>query len=377
VSARIGDAVIFRGTPRDLGGTPSADTVHWTEDFAGTLTFLDTTSVLNQATVRLDNTSFGTANVLAWVNGQNLGYGQIYNPVQGLIPAVGNETNGVLVNAGLVYVATDTGVAMIDQTDKVATFINTPEPIYYLAHDRTNNRIYAGARFSGTVYVIDGFTNTLQRNFQMNGFFVPQMAVDESTGNLLVPTVFCVGVSACVNVDFLGVFNTDGGLVDTIRIGNQGVALAFDQATRTAYVGIFVGPLDSVRVIDLAQRKTVDSIEVGSSLANLAFNPVTNVLYATDYNDNTVHVIDGTTHQVRNRVSVGAVPEGIAIDTVRNKVYVTSTVEPTVYVLDATTDALIQYISVGAPTSQAAVWQGGNQLYVNAYGGRDVRVLKF
>ena len=377
ISARIGDNLIFDGTPRDQGGTPTADTIHWAEDFAGTLAFLDTTSVFNQATVRLIGTSFGTTNVLAIVNGVNLGFAQVYNPVQGLIPGVGNETNGVVVNAGLVYVATDTGVAMIDQSDRVSTFIPIPEPTYYLAHDRANNRIYAGARFSSTIYVIDGFTNTLQRNFQVNGFFVPQFAVDESTGNLLVPTVVCVGTPACVNVDFLAVFNSDGGLVDTIPIGDQGIALAFDQAARKVFVGVFAGPLDSIKVIDLAQRKAVDSIEVGSSLANLAYNPVTRLLYASDYNDNTVHVIDGTTHQLRNRVFVGAAPEGIAIDTVRNRIYVANTGDPTIYVIDGETDAVVQFISVAVPTSQAAVWQGGNQLYVNSFGRGDVRVLKF
>ena len=382
ISARIGDNLIFDGTPRDQGGTPTADTVHWAEDFAGSLTFLDTTSVFNQATVRLDNTSFGTTNVLAYVNGSLLGFGQIFNPVQGLVPGVGTETNGVLVNAGLVYVATDTGVAMIDQSDRVSTFIPIPEPTYYLAHDRVNNRIYAGSRFSGNVYVIDGFTNTLQRNFLVNPFFVPQMAVDESNGNLLVPTVVCVlqpgpPPQVCIDTDFLGVFDSVGALVDTIPIGDQGVALAFDQATRTAYVGVFAGPVDTIKVVDLAQRKAVDSIQVGSSLANLAFNRVTGLLYASDYVDNNITVIDAATRTVRNVVPVGLTPEGIAIDTIRNKIYIANTADPTIYVIDGTTDQVIQFISVPAPTSQAAVWQGGNQLYVNTYGGRDVRILKF
>jgi YVTN family beta-propeller protein len=317
-------------------------------------------------------------------SGVAFGFAQVFNPVQVIIPDLGNETNGIAVNntTRMTYVAVDTGVWVVDETDRPVGFIPLPEPTYYMGVEESQNLVFAGGRFSATLYVIDGQDRTVRRTISLgDNFFVPQFAVyrtPEDSIRILAPTRLCIGTPACITLDFLAVFDVERGeIADTFFIGDQGVATAFDPVNRIVYAGVFAGPLDTVKVIDLVQRKVVDSIEVGSSLAYLAFNPVTRTLYASDYDESAVYVIDATTNQVRDRIFVGAVPEGIGIDTVTNRLYVTSTADRFLYVIDGETNGVLQFLDTQGFTSQVGVLQGARQVYVNVYGGRDVRVLKF
>ena len=54
----------------------------------------------------------------------------------------------------------------------------------------------------------------------------------------------------------------------------------------------------------------------------MAVNPVTNKVYVTNYNDNSVTVIDGVTDVFPTNVTVGNYPRAVAVNPVTNKVYV-------------------------------------------------------
>jgi YVTN family beta-propeller protein len=62
-------------------------------------------------------------------------------------------------------------------------------------------------------------------------------------------------------------------------------------------------------------------------------NPVTNKIYATNYNSDNVTVIDGITNSTKN-VLVGDRPNGIAVNSVTNKIYVANEVSNDVTVID-------------------------------------------
>ena len=47
-------------------------------------------------------------------------------------------------------------------------------------------------------------------------------------------------------------------------------------------------------------------------------NPVTNKIYVTNYNSNSVSVIDGTTNTVTTTIAVGANPNGAAVNSITN-----------------------------------------------------------
>jgi len=265
-----------------------------------------------------------------------------------------------------------------------------PLATYYMGVDESRNRIYAGSNSSAMIYVIDGLTDLVVDSIPIGGGFgVSQFAVDPANNRILVPTQICVispgPPPVCSDVQFLAMFDAGShALLDTVRIVHQGFAAAYNAVTNRAYVAILAGP-DTVKVIDAGSgvagsAHVVDSLQPGSaisSLANVAVNPVTNMIYVTDYNDNAVHVISGASDSVVTSVFVGGQPEGMAVDTIANRIYATSYASTYMYVVDGATNGVVQVINLGAAMSQAAAVQGAGRVYTNVYPGSAVKVLKF
>jgi DNA-binding beta-propeller fold protein YncE len=68
---------------------------------------------------------------------------------------------------------------------------------------------------------------------------------------------------------------------------------------------------------------TATSIPVGSSIQGLAVNPVTNLVYAADYNNAVVKVLDAANdYNVVDSIAVGMQPYSVAVDQANNIIYV-------------------------------------------------------
>lgn len=150
--------------------------------------------------------------------------------------------------------------------------------------------------------------------------------------------------------------------VSSIILGNdKPISVAIDEKSSKIY-GIFAtdsGAKNLIYVIDTAQNKVIDTIEIGSEkndfLSNIALDPNRGVLYATGQhmvNENdttvaydTVYVINSTNNKFKRIQLYGETEEGkegslagISINPVTNKIYVGSLYpeggKPGIYVID-------------------------------------------
>ena len=109
--------------------------------------------------------------------------------------------------------------------------------------------------------------------------------------------------------------------------------------------------------------EVLDTIEVGISPIQIALNPTTNTIYATNL-DNTISVIDGTDNVVVDTIDVGTLPRGIAVNPTTNLIYVTNPLENTVSVIDGTDNVVVDTIDVAYGSFGIAVNPTTNLIYV-------------
>jgi YVTN family beta-propeller protein len=74
-------------------------------------------------------------------------------------------------------------------------------------------------------------------------------------------------------------------------------------------------------------QKLIEYVPMNSPIA-VAVNPVTNMVYAANYNDATVSVMDGSSNAVVATISVGPGPFSLAVNPVTNLIYVSNSGTP-------------------------------------------------
>jgi len=74
-------------------------------------------------------------------------------------------------------------------------------------------------------------------------------------------------------------------------------------------------------------QKLIEYVSMNSPIA-VAVNPVTNMVYAANYNNGTVSVMDGNTNAVVATIPVGPMPFSLAVNPVTNLIYVSNTGSP-------------------------------------------------
>jgi YVTN family beta-propeller protein len=74
-------------------------------------------------------------------------------------------------------------------------------------------------------------------------------------------------------------------------------------------------------------QKLIEYVSMNSPIA-VAVNPVTNMVYAANYNNGTVSVMDGSTNQVVATITVGPMPFSLAVNSITNIIYVSNTGSP-------------------------------------------------
>jgi len=405
-SILVGDTATLQAyvADGDLRPLPN-EIVHFrTVSFApGSLTFTDTSKV-NLVTVRVDSTPFGSTYVEAfwprplkdtlygYFPGDTvLGYAQVFNPVQIPVDVGGINPYGVGINevTSRAYVAHagDALVGVVSTTSNtVITTIDVPAPTLSVAVNPKTNRIYVTEYLGSTrIWAIDGATNLIADSGSLGGFFAASIAVDTARNRVYGPGNICVVVpgpppQVCLNTDFLTVL--DGAtlsVVDTVRIGNQGISTAYNPVTDRIYVVVGTGPVDTVKVIDATTLTVVDSIEVGQGAFGIAINPATNKIYVTNESDGTVSVIDGATNSVTATIQIGSFtyPEGIGVDRVRNLVYVSHAGDSYVTIVDGATNAVLGTLYMGGISTDAQPDPVTGRVFVPMYDLNQLRVLRY
>jgi YVTN family beta-propeller protein len=109
-----------------------------------------------------------------------------------------------------------------------------------------------------------------------------------------------------------------------------------------------------VLVFDATTNLPLDTIAVGAFPTGIAVNAVTNTVYVTSINSQSMSVIDGATDTVTaTLISVGTNPNAVAVNPVTNKVYIA--------------DDCGGELSSGAPVQNLTVIDGATNKVTIAY----------
>jgi YVTN family beta-propeller protein len=191
-----------------------------------------------------------------------------------------------------------------------------------------------------------------------------QVVLDENTNaiafNPVTNTIY-VG-----NSNLGSVFVVDGrtqSVVTTIQTGKSLVqALAVNWRTNRLYLTTenFANQECFVEVVDGRTNQIVDTVDMGVKpnlcLPSIAVNPFLDRIYIADPSDNAVVVMNGAQNKVTDSITVGSYPVSVSIDLMTNRIYTVLT-NPfgKLVTISGCTNKVIQTISIGAfPTTVVA-----------------------
>ena len=124
----------------------------------------------------------------------------------------------------------------------------------------------------------------------------------------------------------------------------------------------------AVGVVDIASRKKVAEIAVGTAPTGIAFSPDGRFAYVTNREDDTVSVINAAARKVIHTVKTGGEPHGLLTDKEGRLLYVTNTMSDDVYVYNTETWERLKVLSAGrGPWSLALSPDGKSILVSNTY----------
>lgn len=136
------------------------------------------------------------------------------------------------------------------------------------------------------------------------------------------------------------------------------------------------GNNETVSVVDVATNTVVKTIPIGRhSWGGIAESPAGDLLYFTNYYNNTLGIINTTTNRVVGVIAVGASPDGVAFSPYGNVAYVTGRVSGNVSVINTSTSTVVKTIPVGRGPYGVAFSPDGSFAYVVNYLNSTVSVI--
>jgi len=248
-----------------------------------------------------------------------------------------------------LYVPGATGVAVLD-ADKlqVLTQIQPVTAPFGVAVNTITHMVYVTTAVG--LVVIDGTRNSIVTTIPLFG--AKGIAVDEEANRVYVAVTIdgVQGPPGLASIDGL-----QNKLDITIPLAGSGVGVAFNPNDRLVYVAMGTA---GVAIADPGGAKIVGLIDLAGAKGTygLGLDVQTNVLYATNQDENSLSVIDLTGRKELTRLAVGRLPQGVGVDATRRVVYVGNSGEATVSFIDASKFNVAGTLTVG-PTPKAVVVQ--------------------
>jgi YVTN family beta-propeller protein len=139
-------------------------------------------------------------------------------------------------------------------------------------------------------------------------------------------------------------------VVSTIPVGQQPSYIALEPESHTAYVANLFD--STISVIDTASRAVTATIANTRKVANLAVDPVRGVLYAGcgESNGGQIALISTQTHTIMDHVPLAHRPFDLALDPTTHTLYATNNEDNTVIAVDPDTRA---QTSIALPNKRA------------------------
>ncbi len=152
----------------------------------------------------------------------------------------------------------------------------------------------------------------------------------------------------------------------SVPVESRGKAVLSLDQTR-AYVTDQVQ--DLVRVVDVVNGVTIDSVLVGNRPIDVALSPDGTTLYVANQTDRNVVVVDLATMTVTARIVIGDIPLEISITQDGARAYVTNYSRGVISVLDLNTNQVVGALQIDQEGSFGAEFSPDrNLLYVSAVG---------
>jgi len=260
------------------------------------------------------------------------------------------------VNKVYVVNTGSNSISVIDgiQDTVIATIKGGSHP-YTVAANKTTNKVYVTYTYDHILTVIDGTTNTAS---SLETGSADAIEIDERTNTLFLSTY---------EDPFIRIVDATNGAVHKVKVGGHIWGLAFDAANSRLYMA-YTTTADVVSLDEKTQATA--TIPVGQIPCALAFNPVTHMLYAVNYGDQTLSVVDTVKAKVVSVIAVGDHPQAVAVDTKRNRVYVANVHGNSVTVVDGVKNAVLGTYQADEQPYALTIDENTGQVYAAVYGSK-------
>src|SRR6266404_5931276 len=121
---------------------------------------------------------------------------------------------------------------------------------------------------------------------------------------------------------------------------------------------------DGIAVVDLAQKKLLRKIQVGSDPEQLALSADGTRLYVSNEDVGTASVVNIASGRVEHIIPVSREPEGVGTTPGGKEFYVTCETEGEIYVVDAGTFKAIAHFNVGGRPRSVDFLPDGSRAYI-------------
>jgi YVTN family beta-propeller protein len=232
----------------------------------------------------------------------------------------------VNVKTNTVYTADSHKVYAIDnRTNYITGIVPVSEPPTGIAVNPNTTTVYVAVSDPNTVYAING---TAMNGTATNSSIRASIPLDSSpTGIAVNPStnkVYVAGYSTNNNSSSYingTVYVIDGATNKLERIPIQGepIDLAVNAKTNTIYVAS--SDPNKIFVIDGTGKTQTIEVPLDSSPTGIAVNPNMNIVFVSSYDAETIYVIDSITNTILSKIPVQGSPIDLAVNAKTNTVY--------------------------------------------------------
>jgi YVTN family beta-propeller protein len=240
----------------------------------------------------------------------------------------------------------------------------------------STNKIY----IMGTVevLVVDGITDSILHQIDIPSIFISANPVYASVNEALNRIYFTSSKHLIVfdggsNMFVSGLMHSSSLINSTVPQFNQILSESSSNIIYAACsVGFTITPNNSLAIIDennISNFITTNS--VGSNPGTLATNSISNKIYITNTNSNTVSVVDSNTETITKTIAVGIQPYSVVLNENTNTIYVlnnntSGARECSLTIIDGVSDTIVATLALKSniTTTYMAINPMTNKLYI-------------
>jgi YVTN family beta-propeller protein len=190
---------------------------------------------------------------------------------------------------------------------------------------------------------------------------------------VMIPSIVAIAILGSI---LILSYTNPFAISEDILLGQTPSHIAVNPNTNLIYVSDYNN--DSVSVIDGKTNKVVNTIGIETP-SYIGVNPNTNMIYVDehnrDLNSSSIDVIDGKTNKVVDTIGIET-PSNMAVNPNTNMLYVLNQDNKTLSVIDGKTNEVVDYIVlVNQSIAYLAVNPNTNMIYVSDYYDNSISVI--